>query len=81
VPHPVTVSVVTTDRAAESPFDYTPVSTILKFAPGTTVRKLAIDVAADTVPERDETFAVRLTGVTGAEIADPLGIATIVNDD
>jgi hypothetical protein len=81
LPDVVTVAVATGDRAAEAPDDYTPLSTVLKFQPGTTVRKVTVDVIADTLPERDERFAIRLSASTGADIADLLAIATIIDDD
>ncbi|HEY6190641.1 MAG TPA: lamin tail domain-containing protein, partial [Pyrinomonadaceae bacterium] len=40
-----------------------------------------VTVNGDTVPEFDENFFVTLTNVSGANVADSLGVGTITNDD
>ncbi len=42
---------------------------------------MSVDVAADTLPEKDETLALVLSSPTGAVTADASGTATVLNDD
>ena len=51
------------------------------FAPGETIRTVAIQVQGDTAQEADEAFAVKIAGAVGAVIGTDRAVATIVNDD
>lgn len=61
--------------------DYIPLAGELHFAPGEATKTITLSVRGDTAPEPDETFKVRLTGASGAQIADGEGVGTITNDD
>lgn len=80
-PQPVTVDFATGNGAATAPGDYTRRTgsrTIPALALGITI---TVPTAGDTVDEVDEAFVVRLSGVSGATIADGVGRATINDDD
>ena len=53
----------------------------LTFAPGETTKTITVLVNGDTVIEGNESFAVNLSGASGAKIADAQGVGTILNDD
>jgi hypothetical protein len=54
----------------------------LDFAPGETLKTVAVQVAADRLVEADESFALRLLNPTnGLLLGQPLAVATILNDD
>ncbi|HKE73534.1 MAG TPA: hypothetical protein VKB57_07960, partial [Acidimicrobiales bacterium] len=50
-------------------------------AAGQTSVDLSVPVRGDRARERDETFGALVVAGGGVRLADPLGIATIVNDD
>ena len=80
----VTVNYATADGSkfgATSPGDYLAASGTLTFAPGDTSESISVTVNGDTAPEPNETFTVNLSGASGASLADPTGIGTILNDD
>jgi hypothetical protein len=77
----VTVDYHTTNINAQQGQDFVGTTGSVSFPPGTTSRTVTIGVIGDTVVEPNETFALDLSSPTGATIADPRGIATIVNDD
>ncbi len=51
------------------------------FAVGETTKDVVVKVKGDTKVETDETFFLKLTGVTNASLGDASGTGTIVNDD
>ncbi len=54
----------------------------LDFAPGETLKTVAVQVAADRLVEADESFALRLLNPTnGLQLGQALAVATILNDD
>lgn len=77
----VTVDVVTADREATAGQDYTPVSASLTFAPGETVKTVAVTVLSEKVEEPDETFVVRLEHPVNAAVSRSEGIGRILDDD
>jgi hypothetical protein len=77
----VQVQYATADNTASAPDDYQAVSGTLTFAPGVTSLPVTVPVNGDLTDEPDETFFVKLSGATGAGIADGLGVGTIINDD
>jgi hypothetical protein len=78
---PVSVDVLSTDRTASAGVDYTPLSTTVVFAPGETIRSVAVALTGDAAVEGDEAFALLLSGAVNASIADGEAIGTIVNDE
>jgi Ca2+-binding RTX toxin-like protein len=77
----VTVDYATVNGTAFAGEDYGVVSGTLTFTPGETTRTVTVQVLGDTLFESDETFTVQLSNITGATIADGVGIVGIQNDD
>src|SRR5690606_16742599 len=78
----ITVTYSTADGTATAPADYTSIATgTVTFAPNETVQLFTVVVRGDNLDEDDETFQVNLTGATGANIGDGLGVGTILDDD
>lgn len=61
--------------------DYETKSGIVSFNPGTTTVTIPVKVCGDTSAEANENVRVLLTSPSGATLAFPQGIGTIVNDD
>ena len=76
---PVSVRVTTADGSATAPADYAGVDTRVEFAPGDTVRSVPVAVVADAVEEGDETFTVQLSEASGATVADPSAVVTVLD--
>ncbi len=78
----ITVAYATADGTARAPADYLAASGSVSFAAqplgGVQTQVVSITVQGDALDEADETFAL---GLSGAEVADGEGIATIVDDD
>ena len=80
----VTVGYATADGTASAGTDYTEQSGgRLTFAPGTTVRTIAVAIAADDVDEEEETFSVTLSDPEHATLKTDGTVATgtITDDD
>jgi len=80
----VTVQAATADGTAAAGADYTATGPVtLTFAPGQTSQTVAVPVLGDTIDEVDETFAVNLSGASGAAIGvgQGTGTGTILDDD
>ena len=77
----VTVDWTTADGTARAGEDYVAASGTLTFAAGKTERAIAVTVLDDAHDEGEETFALRLSGAVGAELADADATGTIVNSD
>ncbi len=77
----VTVVAATAVGTATAPADYTTVSSTVTFNPGETLKNLLVAIAPDAVDENDETLYVRLSGASGAAIADNEATITISDDD
>ena len=77
----VTVRYETVEGTALEGRDYEAVSGTLVFAAGETEKWVEVSIDDDRAEERDETFTLRLSDATGAEISDAEGIGTIFNDD
>ena len=78
----VTFDVATADGTASAGSDY--VATTLTgrtIAAGVTATTIAVPVNGDTLAEANETFALRVTNVVGATVADGEAVGTILNDD
>lgn len=79
---PVSVAWRTDDETASRFSDFVATSGTVVFAPGETVRRIAVGIEDDaTIEPNFESFHVELTTVTGGTIADPRGRATILDDD
>jgi len=78
---PVSINYTTAPNTATSPADFTAETDTLVIPALALTGTITIDVIGETAFEANETFFVNLTGATGAAIADPQGLGTIVNDD
>ena len=76
----VTVNFATLKGTAKGA-DYTATSGTLRFAAGATSMNVKVQIAADTLSEGSETFAVILSSASGATVVDATGTGTIVDDD
>ncbi|MFT5326217.1 MAG: disulfide oxidoreductase YuzD, partial [Planctomycetaceae bacterium] len=76
----VTVDYSTAQGTANSA-DFVNKSGTLTFEPGETTKTVDVEVIGDVTVESDEAFFVDLTNAQGANIADPQGTGTIINDD
>jgi len=79
---PFTVNFAIADGTATAGSDYVAASGTLSFASGANTQTITVTVNGNTVFEPNETFFVNLSGATnGANVSDPQGQGTIVNDD
>ncbi|WP_203073609.1 Calx-beta domain-containing protein [Falsiroseomonas ponticola] len=78
---PVTVKFATANGTARAGSDYAALSGTLTFAAGETVKRVSVALANDRIFEATENFSLKLSGATGATIADNTAIATIRDDD
>src|SRR5262249_21892465 len=74
---PVTVRFSTANGTAQAGRDYRPISGIIRFAAGQTIKMVAVLVRANLVSGDSETFRVKLRQPTHAVLEDAEGIATI----
>jgi hypothetical protein len=78
----VTVNYATANGTAKAGSDYASKSGTLTFAPGESVKTVAVSVKGDTTREGNETFFVDLFGASGnALISVARGTGTILDDD
>jgi hypothetical protein len=77
----VTVNFAAADGTAVAPADYLATTGTVTFSPGQTTARLTVSVVGDTVNEGNETFAVNLTGASGASLGDSQAIGTITDDE
>ncbi len=78
----VTVDYVTQADSATEDVDYTATSGTLSFGIGETGKTIDVPIVGDTFSEDDETFRVRLSGLTGdAQIERGLATGTILTDE
>ena len=77
----VAVTYATADVTASAGSDYAAASGALTFAVGEITKTVNVIINGDTTVEPNETFAVNLSAVSGATLADASGQGTIVNDD
>jgi hypothetical protein len=82
---PVTVSYATAPPpsgfAATAGADYQPVAGTITFPPGSAGTVVVVNVLGDALDEHDESLALVLSAPVGATLADPVGVATIADDD
>jgi hypothetical protein len=77
----VSIDYATQDGAALAGSDYVAASGTLKFAPGETAKTVKVLLNNDTLHEGPETFSLALSGLVGATVLDPVGTATITDND
>ncbi|NEO39142.1 MAG: hypothetical protein F6J90_23520 [Moorea sp. SIOASIH] len=75
----VTVDYQTQDGTAKAPGDYTATSGSLEFDPGETTKEIRVPVNSDDCFENNETFTLVLSNAVNADIADPVGVGTIID--
>ena len=78
---PVTVRYTTFDGSAVQPDDYTAASATLTIPAGFTAATIAVTLADDVFVEESESFLIRLSVPTGAEIATAEAVGVILDDD
>ena len=81
-PQQVTVNYATANGTATAGVDFDAASGSLVFAPGQTVKTVAVHVRGDTIDEGvEETFTLALSNPQNANIADGSGAGVITDDD
>jgi hypothetical protein len=81
-PHdPVTVRYTTVNATAKAPADYASRSGTLYFGERARTKYINVPIVGDRLDEANEYFKVRLADPFRAEIADGLGVVTIVDND
>ncbi len=78
---PVTVHFATADGTARAPADYLATSGDVTFAPGQTLKTVAVTVNDDQIDENDETLALELSAPVNATLDRSRAIGTIQDDD
>jgi hypothetical protein len=78
---PITATYATSAGTATAGGDYQSAAGMLQFAPGQTVRTLAVTVNGDLLDEPDETFSVTLSAPLNAILGDAAGVGSIIFDD
>ena len=77
----VTVDYATADGTAEAGADYEATTGTLTFKPGDTGKTVSVPLIDDTVEDDAETFRLRLSNASGAELANAEGVGTIRNTE
>ena len=81
-PTAVTYNIATANNTAAAGSDYVARSLSGQtIAAGQTSKTFTVTINGDTAVEANERFAVNVTNVTGASLADGLAFGTILNDD
>lgn len=75
------VGYATADITATAGQDYQAASGTVSFAAGETSKQIAITILGDEVIEQNESFAVTLSGATGATVIDPHAFGIIEEND
>ena len=77
----VSIDYATQNGTALAGQDYVAQSGTLNFAPGETAKTVKVLVVDDTIHEGPETFSLKLSNLVGATTLDPVGTATIDDND
>ena len=77
----VTVSYATAGGSATSDVDFESNTGTLTFAPGETSKQVSVRVLGDVEEEGDETFSLRLSAATNANLVDDTGAGLLVDND
>lgn len=75
----VTVKYATADGTAKAGTDYVAKSGTVTFAAGVTSQIVTVQVNGDSIADGDKTYYVNLTNPSGATLAKPQGIGTILD--
>jgi predicted extracellular nuclease len=78
---PVLVCATTRDGTASSGPDYTDLTQCKTLAAGSTSLTFTVRVKGDIKVESDEQFQLLVGGIPHVQLADPVGVGTIVDDD
>lgn len=78
---PVSIHYTTSDVTAIGGRDYQPLDDVLTFAPGETVKTIALPIFGNTIKQPDKTFRVTLSAPVNAVIDNAQSTITIVDDD
>jgi hypothetical protein len=79
--HPVKVNVKTADGTARAGSDYDATDATLVFDFLDNQQTFSVNVRGDRLREPAEAFTATLSGAVGAPLGDPVGVATILDDD
>jgi hypothetical protein len=77
----VTVSYAAADGSAVHGTDFSPVTGVLTFTPGTATRTIAVPIIGDTFAEPTESFTVSLSAPVNAAIKRGTAVGTILDND
>ena len=77
----VSIDYATQDGTALAGSDYVAASGTVKFAAGETAKTVKVLLFNDTLHESPETFSLKLSDLVGATTLDPVGVATIDDND
>lgn len=77
----ITVDYETQENAATDPEDYAAASGTLTFAPGELTKTVDVSVVGDVDAEGNHGFYLFLDNAVNAQIPDPYGFCTIIDDD
>jgi hypothetical protein len=77
----IAVNYTTVDSSATAPADYASASGTITFEPGEILKTMGVAVHGDSLTEGDETFAVELSGASGATVSDGQAVGIIVDDE
>ena len=77
----VTVDFATADGTAIAGEDYQATAGTLTFAPGETLKAVAVTIYGDLLPEPNETYLVTLSNAVGVESGDSQGLGGIVDEE
>ena len=80
-PFPVTLNYATSGGTATAGGDYIAAAGSLTFAPGETLKTVAVSVNGDMTNEATETFNFTLSNVVNANVTRGTAVGTIANDD
>jgi uncharacterized repeat protein (TIGR01451 family) len=78
---PISFTYTTSNATASAGSDYTATTATGTIPAGQTSTTVSVPVRGDTLDEPDETYAVDLSGVSGADVLDGHAVGTIVDDD
>jgi uncharacterized repeat protein (TIGR01451 family) len=78
---PITFTYATSDGTATAGSDYTATTAGGTIPAGQSSTTVTVPVRGDTLDEPDETYAVDLSGVSGASVLDGHAVGTIADDD
>jgi hypothetical protein len=78
---PVTVKFATGNGSAKAPGDFTAISGVVAFPPGTVDQLVSVPIVDDSVLELTETFSVKLSKAAGAKLGRKAATGTILDDE